>query len=72
MFEPLNREEEEQSIKGLWLIDSIKTEVGGSLLFNQHFYLKSLSLNKYLSLSKEFKVINGEKVFNIFLEDRPN
>ena len=33
-FQPLNREEEKQSTSGLWLIDSIKTESGGSLHFN--------------------------------------
>ncbi len=52
MFEPLNREEEKQSIKGLWLIDSVKTENGGALHFNEHFYLKSLCTNKYLTFSK--------------------
>ena len=56
-FESLDMEDNIQSINGLWLVESIKTENGGNLNYNEPFYLKSLCTQKYLTFTKK----NGEK-----------
>jgi hypothetical protein len=70
-FEAVDMEDTFQSINGLWLIESIKTDNGGNLNYSEPFYFKSLCTQKYLSFEKEVKVVNGEKVYSPVLLSRP-
>lgn len=57
-----------QSIDGLWLIESVHSEVGGKLQFGEVFRLKNLSTSRYLAFSKSFKEVNRERIHDIFLD----
>lgn len=71
VFESVDMEDSFQSINGLWLIESIKTENGGNLNYSESFYFKSLATQKYLSFQKEFKTVNGEKIYTTILLEKP-
>jgi hypothetical protein len=59
LFEELKSEDPLQSINGLWLIDSIKPELGGHLFFGDSFRLKNLCTGRYLAFSRSYKLVNN-------------
>jgi hypothetical protein len=56
-----------QSIEGLWLLESDNYETGGKLHFEQKFMLKNLYSGAYLSFSKNYKLIDNERIYNFTL-----
>lgn len=72
VFEELLPEEPLQSINGLWLIDSAKPETGGRLHFGDAFRLKNLCTGRYLAFSKNYKLIDNERIYSLQLEERPS
>lgn len=72
IFEPIEYEQDLQSISGLWLIESDNAVQGGKLSFDDKFRLKNLSEGLYMSFSKNYKMNQNERVYNMILEEVPS
>lgn len=68
-FEPIKLQKQIQSLSALWTIEATNLSQSNHLKFDEELRFKNLISGNYLSFSRNYKLIDNERIYQIFLEE---
>jgi hypothetical protein len=71
IFEAVHYDKQIQSLAALWTIESHDATKSEHLKYDETISFKNLYSGQYLSFSKNYKLVDNERIYQIFLEDNP-
>jgi hypothetical protein len=70
VFEPIRYEKQIQDLKALWTINSNNLTASNDLKFDEEIRLKNLYNGQFLCFSRNYKLVDNERIYQIFLEEQ--
>lgn len=69
VFEPIKYDKQIQNLSALWSIESNNLTESKYLKYDEQIRFKNLFSGNYLSFSKNYKLVDNERIYQIYLEE---
>lgn len=70
VFQPIKYDKQIQDLKALWTINSNNLTLSNDLKFDEEIRLKNLFNGQFLCFSRNYKLVDNERIYQIFLEEQ--
>jgi hypothetical protein len=72
VFEPIQMQKQIQNMCALWTVESKVLTQSHHLKYEEEVRFRNILSGQYLSFSRNYKLIDNERIYQIFLEENPS